>query len=65
MKNFLDSLKSDLLDRRMRPVLAVVCVALLGAVAFAVLGGGSSSSTAPAPSRRLGELGEGGSDRRQ
>jgi hypothetical protein len=54
MTEFLGSLKADLLDRRMRPLLALVGVALLGALGYAVLGGGSSSSaptatTAPAP----------------
>ena len=48
MTEFLNSLKADLLDRRMLPLVALVCVALAGAVAYAVLGGGSSSST-PAP----------------
>jgi len=48
MTEFLSSLKADLLDRRMLPLVALVCVALAGAVAYAVLGGGSSSS-APAP----------------
>jgi hypothetical protein len=48
MTEFLNSLKADLLDRRMLPLVALVCVALAGAVAYSVLGGGSSSS-APAP----------------
>jgi hypothetical protein len=48
MTEFLNSLKADLLDRRMLPLVALVCVALAGAVAYASLGGGSSSST-PAP----------------
>ncbi len=47
MKNFLDSLRSDLLDRRFLPVLALLGVALVAAVAFAVLGGGSSTSSSP------------------
>ncbi len=55
MSNFLNSLKADLLGRRMLPVLVIVGVALLGALAYAVLGGGSSasssaSSVAPVPS---------------
>jgi hypothetical protein len=52
MTDFLNSLKADLLDRRLLPILAVVVVALAGAVAYAALGGGSSSSspTAVAPS---------------
>jgi hypothetical protein len=48
MTEFLSSLKADLLDRRMLPLVALVCAALAGAVAYAVLGGGSSPS-APAP----------------
>lgn len=44
MTDFLGSLKADLLDRRMRPLLALVGVALLAAVGYAVLGGGSSST---------------------
>jgi hypothetical protein len=48
MSAFLGSLKADLLDRRMRPFLALVVVALLAALGYAVLGGGSSSSTPPA-----------------
>ncbi|HWY18984.1 MAG TPA: hypothetical protein VNY27_09780 [Solirubrobacteraceae bacterium] len=48
MSEFLASLKSDLLDRRFLPVLALLGVALLAALAYAVLGGGSSSST-PTP----------------
>jgi hypothetical protein len=49
MNEFLASLKSDLLDRRFLPVLALLGVALLAALAFAVLGGGSSTSPAPSP----------------
>ena len=50
MRGFLDSLKSDLLDRRLMPVLALLGVALLGAIAYAALAGGSSSPAAPAAS---------------
>lgn len=58
MKNFLESLRSDLLDRRFLPVLALLGVALVAAVAFAVLGGGSStSSTPPATSASTGTTG--------
>lgn len=49
MSGLLQSLKSDLLDRRLLPFLALLGVALAGAIAFVVLGGGSSSSPAPAP----------------
>ena len=47
MTDLLNSLKSDLLDRRMRPFLVLLGVALAAAVAYAVLGGGSGSSSAP------------------
>jgi hypothetical protein len=56
MNEFLDSLKADLLDRRMLPLLGVLGAALLAALGYAVLGGGSSSapsssaSTGPAAS---------------
>jgi hypothetical protein len=45
MTDFLNSLKADLLDRRLLPILALVGVALVAALAYAVLGGGSSSTT--------------------
>jgi hypothetical protein len=48
MSGFLDSLKSDLLDRRVTPVLALLVAAVLGAAVYAAIGGGSSSSTTPA-----------------
>jgi hypothetical protein len=44
MSEFFDSLKGDLLDRRLLPLLALVGVALVAAVAYAVLGGGGSAS---------------------
>jgi len=47
MSDFLNSLKSDLLDRRLIPVLGLLAIVLVAAIAYAVLGGGSSS---PAPS---------------
>jgi hypothetical protein len=46
MNEFFDSLKSDLLDRRLIPALGLLAVVLVGAIGYAVLGGGSS---APAP----------------
>jgi hypothetical protein len=49
MSAFLNSLKSDLLDRRLLPILALVGVGLVAAVGYAVLGGGSTSSTSLAP----------------
>jgi hypothetical protein len=52
MSDFLNSVKADLLDRRLLPIVALVVLALVGAVAYAVLGGGSSAVTpaAVAPS---------------
>ncbi|HWY90468.1 MAG TPA: hypothetical protein VNY31_07325 [Solirubrobacteraceae bacterium] len=47
MSEFFSSLKSDLLDRRFLPVLAVLGVALLAALAYAVLGARSSTSSTP------------------
>jgi hypothetical protein len=47
MTNLLDSLKSDLLDRRLLPLLVALGLALAGAVAYAVLGGGSGTGGAP------------------
>ena len=47
MTDFLNSLKADLLDRRLLPIVALVGVALVGAVAYAVLGGGGSTATDP------------------
>lgn len=43
MSAFFNSLKSDLFDRRVTPVLALLGVALLAAIVYAVLGGGGSS----------------------
>ncbi len=48
MNDFLSSVKDDLLDVRLRLVVLLLGVALIAAVAYAVLGGGSSGSTAPA-----------------
>lgn len=51
MSDFFSPLKSDLLDRRFLPVLVLLGVALVAALAYAVLGvGGSSSPTRPTPS---------------
>jgi hypothetical protein len=47
VRDFFSSLKEDLLGKRMLPFLVVLAVALVAAVGYAVLGGGSS--TAPAP----------------
>ncbi len=49
VNEILSSLKSDLLDRRMLPILLALGVLLVGAVAYVVLaGGGSSEAGAPA-----------------
>jgi hypothetical protein len=52
MNAFFDSLKSDLFDRRLTPLLALLGVALLAAIVYAAIGGGSSS-TSPAASTPL------------
>jgi hypothetical protein len=49
MNAFFNSLKSDLFDRRLTPLLALLGAALLAAIVYAAIGGGSSS-TAPAAS---------------
>ncbi len=54
MNEILRSLKSDLLDRRLLPVLAVLCLALAGAVAYVVLDGGGSSEAGTTPSAAAG-----------
>ncbi len=45
MTDFLSSIKADLLDRRIVPLVALVAVALVVAAGYAVLGGGSSTAT--------------------
>jgi hypothetical protein len=52
MTDFLNSLKADLLDRRLLPILALVAAALVAAVAYVVLGGGSTAAT-PIPAATL------------
>ncbi len=54
MTSFLASLKADLASRRLLPVVALVALALVGGVAYAVLG--SSSSTPSVSSASLGSL---------
>jgi hypothetical protein len=54
VRDFFVSLKEDLLSRRLLPVLLVVGVALVAAVAYAVLGGGSSKSSTLAVSASSG-----------
>jgi len=51
MNDFLNALKADLLDRRLIPFVALVGVALLAAVGYAMMGGGSSSAPAPLAGR--------------
>ncbi len=50
MTEFFSALKADLLDRRLLPLVALAGVALAGALAYVVLGGGSSATPAVAPS---------------
>jgi hypothetical protein len=58
MNEILQSLKSDLLDRRLLPILLALGLALAGAVAYAVLagGGGSTRGRTPLPSAAAGSL---------
>ncbi len=53
MNEFLNSVKDDLLDVRLRLVLVVLVTALVAAVAYGVLGGGSSSVAPTAASAPL------------
>jgi hypothetical protein len=50
MSAILQSLKSDLLDRRLLPILLLLGLALVGAVAYVVLDGGGSNPSGAAPS---------------
>ncbi|HEY5194397.1 MAG TPA: hypothetical protein VIJ39_11080 [Solirubrobacteraceae bacterium] len=50
MTEFLQSIKSDLLSRRMLPFLALIAVALIAAVAYTVTGGSGGSTPAPVAS---------------
>jgi hypothetical protein len=47
MIDVLKSIKADLLSRRVLPILGIVGVALIAAVAYAVMAGGSSTPAAP------------------
>jgi hypothetical protein len=49
MNEFLNALKADLLDRRLRAILLLVTAGLIAALAYAVLGGASSSPSESAP----------------
>jgi hypothetical protein len=50
MTEFLASVKADLLDRRLLPLVALVVLALAGTIAYVALGGGSSASMPAGPS---------------
>jgi hypothetical protein len=65
MNEFLASLKADLLDRRLLPLVALVVVALLAAIAYVALDGGSSSSTPTAAATGLGSSTPAGLDTSQ
>jgi hypothetical protein len=54
MNEFFSSVKSDLLDRRLRPLVALVAVLLLAAIGYAAFAGGSSPTVAPASSAATG-----------
>lgn len=47
--SFLRSIRSDLLSKRLLPVFILLCVALVGAVAYLKLGGNSNASSTPTP----------------
>jgi hypothetical protein len=49
MNEFLEAIRVDLLDRRRLPLLIVAVAALVGAVAYAALAGGSSSTNTSSP----------------
>jgi hypothetical protein len=54
MTGFLKAVKADLLDRRMLPLLIVLGAAFVGAVAYAALGGGSTTATPTAATATAG-----------
>ncbi len=45
MSNFLSSVKADLVDRRLLPVVVLVGLAFVAALTYAILGGGSTAAT--------------------
>jgi hypothetical protein len=49
VSEFFASVKADLTDRRLLPAVAAVCALLVGALAYALLGGGGSSSPSVPP----------------
>jgi hypothetical protein len=60
MSAFLVSVRDDLLDRRLRPYLVVLGVALAGALVYAAIGGSGGGSPTPAPPTPRGSSGEAG-----
>ncbi|MHB8532828.1 MAG: hypothetical protein ACYDC2_08910, partial [Solirubrobacteraceae bacterium] len=54
MKEFLRTLKADLLDRRLLPLVALVAAVLIAGLAYALSGGGGAvagpAAAVPAPS---------------
>jgi hypothetical protein len=59
MNEFLNALKADLLDRRLRALMLLLVAGLIGAVAYAALGGGSSAPAVTAPALTPGTLSRG------
>src|SRR5207237_2482110 len=47
MSDFLHALKADLLDRRLLPFVGLLTAALVGVLAYVMLGGGSSAERPP------------------
>ena len=54
MSDFFGSVRADLLDRRMRALLALVVVAVVAALAYALLGGGGGSAASTPATLPLG-----------
>ena len=50
MSEFFSALKADLLDRRLLPLVALAGVALIAAIAYVAIGGGSSTGSSSTPS---------------
>jgi hypothetical protein len=48
MRDFFDSVRTDLSDRRLLPIVGLVILALIASVAYVALGGGSGSATTSA-----------------
>lgn len=62
MNAFIDSLKADLLNRRVLPFLIALGIALVAALAYAILGGGSKTPSTPTASTVTPRAGTGGID---